>query len=58
LGSGVLGFGCLPRFLEDLDEYVFNAEVLKVVEDVPLAVVTETLGSKELGLFFGHNDGH
>jgi hypothetical protein len=52
----VSGFGCLPRFLEDLDKYIFNAEVLEVVEDVPLAIVTETLGSKESGLFFfGHN---
>jgi hypothetical protein len=51
----VLGFGCLLRFLEDLDKYVFDAPVLKVVEDVKLAVVTETLGGKELGLFFGCN---
>jgi hypothetical protein len=48
----VSGFGCLPRFLEDLDESIPNAEVLEVVEDVPLAIVTETLGGKELGLFF------
>jgi hypothetical protein len=57
LGSGVSGFGCLPRFLEDLDKYIFNAEVLKVIEDVQLAVVTETLGGKELGLFFRRNAG-
>jgi hypothetical protein len=53
----VSGFGSLPRFLEDLDESISNAEVLEVVEDVPLAVVTETLGGKELGLFLGRNAG-
>jgi hypothetical protein len=52
LGSGVSGFGCLLRFLEDLDESISNAEMLEVVEDVPLTIVTETLGGKELGLFF------
>jgi hypothetical protein len=56
-GLRVLGFGCLSRFLEDLDEYIFDAPVLEVVEDVKLAVVTETLGSKKLSLFFGCNVG-
>jgi hypothetical protein len=57
-GSGVSGFGHLSRLLEDLDEYVFNAEVLEVVEDIELAVVTESLGGKESGLFFRRNVGH
>jgi hypothetical protein len=56
-GLNVLGFGSLSGFKEDLDKYVFDSIKLEVVEDVELAVITETLGSKELGLFFRHNGG-
>jgi hypothetical protein len=54
-GLRVSGFGSLLGFKEDLDKYVFDSVKFEVVEDVELAVITESLGGKELGLFFRCN---
>jgi hypothetical protein len=57
-GLGVSGFGGLIGFDEDLDKYVFDAEVFEAVEDIELAVITESLGGNESSVFFfGRNGG-